>query len=198
MSEEPRATVRAPMTEDQIRAAWIIEPPRLSGPVELVDYDQAWPRLFIREEHRIRAALGAGVVSLEHIGSTSVPGLSAKPIVDMLLVLADSADESAYVPALEAAGYFLVIREPEWHEHRLFKGPDTSINLHIFSAGSSEIERVLVFRDWLRTHDDDRDLYERTKRELASRDWTYIQNYADAKTEIVEAIIARALAVRAR
>ena len=198
MTEERPAADRVPMTEDQIRDAWVVETPRLSGPVELVDYDQAWPELFAREEHRIRATLGATVVSLEHVGSTSVPGLAAKPIVDILLVVPDSADESAYVPALVAAGYVLVIREPEWHEHRVFKGPDTNINLHVFSAGSSEVERVLVFRDWLRTHDDDRHLYERTKRELAARDWTYIQNYADAKTEVVEAIIARALAARAR
>ena len=198
MTEERSPGDRVPMTEDQIRAAWIVEPPRLAGHVQLVDYDQAWPQLFAREESRIRAALGTAVVSLEHTGSTSVPGLAAKPIVDMLLIVADSADESAYVPALVAVGYVLVIREPDWHEHRVFKGPDTNVNLHVFSAGSSEIERVLVFRDWLRTHDDDRDLYERTKRELASRDWTYIQNYADAKTEVVEEILARALADRAR
>jgi len=121
-----------------------------------------------------------------------VPGLAAKPIVDVLLVLGDSSDESSYLPALEAAGYRLVIREPDWHEHRVFKGPDTNVNLHVFTAGSPEIERVLAFRDWLRSHDDDRDRYERTKRELATREWTYIQNYADAKSEVVESIIARA------
>jgi GrpB-like predicted nucleotidyltransferase (UPF0157 family) len=126
-----------------------------------------------------------------------VPGLPAKPIVDMLLVVADSADEAAFVPPMEAAGYVLRIREPDWHEHRLFKGPDTDINLHTFGAGSSEIERMLAFRDWLRIHDDERDLYLATKHELAARHWTYVQDYADAKGEVVEAIIARALAARA-
>lgn len=181
-----------------MRAAWVVEPPRLSGRVELVEYDPAWPGLFGREDARVRAALGNAVLRLEHTGSTSVPGLAAKPIIDMLLVVADSANQPAYLPALEAAGYVLVIREPDWHEHRVFKGPDTNINMHVFSAGSPEIDRILLFRDWLRRHDDDRRLYERTKRDLASRDWTYVQNYADAKTEVVEAIIARALAAQAR
>ena len=183
-----------PMTEDEIRAAWTVEPPRLEGTVTIVDYDPDWPRLFDREAARIRAMLGDAVVLLEHTGSTSVPGLAAKPIVDMLLVVPDSSDEPGYVPALQAAGYRLVIREPDWNEHRVFKGPDTNINLHVLSAGSPEIERILTFRDWLRTHDDDRALYEATKRELAGRTWTYIQNYADAKTEVVETIIGRAQA----
>jgi GrpB-like predicted nucleotidyltransferase (UPF0157 family) len=184
------------MTDEEIRAAWTVEPPRLDGRIELSEYDPAWPGLFEREAERIRRLLGDGVVRLEHTGSTSVPGLAAKPIIDMLLVVPQSADEAAYVPLLEAAGYRLVIREPEWHEHRVFKGPDTNVNLHVLSQGSPEIERVLAFRDWLRTHDDDRRLYEQTKRGLAARDWKYVQNYADAKTEIVESIIARAMAAR--
>ncbi len=188
---------RHEMREDEIRAAWVVEPPRLDGPVVLVDYDPAWPALFAREEVRIRAALGDVVLQLEHTGSTSIPGLAAKPIIDMLLVVPDSSDEPAYVPALTAAGYRLVIREPDWNEHRVFKGPDTNVNLHTLSDGSPEIDRILGFRDWLRTHDDDRLRYERTKRELAGRQWEYVQNYADAKTEVVEAIIARATASRA-
>jgi GrpB-like predicted nucleotidyltransferase (UPF0157 family) len=131
---------------------------------------------------------------IEHIGSTSVPGLSAKPIIDIVLVVDSSADEATYVPALEAGGYVLRIREPNWHEHRLFKGPDTNINLHVHTSGCPEIDRMLLFRDWLRGNEADRTLYERTKRALAARDWTYTQDYADAKTAVVEAIIARAQA----
>ena len=138
------------------------------------------------------AILGDRVVRIEHTGSTSVPGLAAKPIIDITMVVPDSSDEPAYVPDLEAAGYKLVIREPGWFEHRVFKGPDTNINLHVFSPGCQEIDRMVGFRDWLRTHDDDRELYERTKRELASQTWGYVQNYADAKTEVVEEIVARA------
>jgi GrpB-like predicted nucleotidyltransferase (UPF0157 family) len=88
----------------------------------------------------------------------------------------------------------LSIREPDWHEHRLFKGPEININLHVFSPGSDEIERCLLLRDRLRENAAERDLYARTKRELAARHWTYVQNYADAKSEVVEAIIARARA----
>ena len=198
MTDERPQSGREPMTEAQIRAAWVAEPSRLAARVQLVDYDTAWPRLFAREARRIRAALGDAVLGLEHTGSTAVPGLAAKPIVDMLLVVRDSADEAAYLPALEAAGYRLVIREPGWYEHRVLKGPDTNVNLHVFGAGCPEIERILMFRDRLRANDADRLLYERAKRELAARDWTYVQNYADAKSEVVESIIGRALEARSR
>jgi GrpB-like predicted nucleotidyltransferase (UPF0157 family) len=164
----------------------------LNGTIYLAEYDSEWPGLFAREAARVRAALGARVVQLEHVGSTSVPGLAAKPRIDMILVVPDSADEPAYVPALEAAGYVLHVREPDWYEHRVFKGPDTDVNLHVFSPGCVEIERMVGFRNWLRAHPDDRMLYERTKRGLAARVWKYIQNYADAKSAVVEEILARA------
>src|SRR4051812_33330688 len=106
--------------------------PRLDGPVTLVEYDPRWPELYEREARRIRGALGERVELLEHVGSTSVPGLIAKPLIDIALAVADPASEADYAPALEAAGYVLRIREPDWHEHRLFKGPDTDVNLHVF------------------------------------------------------------------
>jgi len=164
--------------------------------IPLADYDPNWPALFAREETRIRAALGDAALRVEHVGSTSVPGLAAKPIIDMILVVRDSAAEASYMPALESAGYVLRIREPEWYEHRLFKGPDTNVNLHVFGAesGAEEIARMLLFRDWLRTHDDDRELYERTKRDLGQRVWRHVQHYADAKTEVVREIVERASA----
>ena len=192
MPEPMPPASREPMSDEALDKAWIEGPPRLDGPVTIVDYDPEWPALYAREEARIRSILRDRVVAIHHTGSTSVPGLAAKPIIDIALVVADSSDEPAYVPDLEAAGYRLVIREPEWHEHRVFKGPDTNINLHTFSPGSPEIARMVGFRDWLRTHPDDRDLYERTKRDLAARTWAYVQNYADAKTAVVEAIAARA------
>lgn len=185
---------RTPATDAEIRAFWVQEPPTLSSRIQIVDYDPTWPEQFQREASRVRAMLGDRVVMLEHTGSTSVPGLGAKNIIDMLLILRDSSDETTYVPDLESAGYVLVIREADWNEHRVFKGPDTNINLHVLSEGCPEIARVLGFRNWLRTHPDDRDRYEQTKRELSRRDWRYVQNYADAKTEIVEDIIARASA----
>jgi GrpB-like predicted nucleotidyltransferase (UPF0157 family) len=185
---------RAPMTEEQLRAVTVGELTPLTGRIRIVDYDPAWPAQFRREAERIRAALGDRVLRIEHVGSTAVPGLAAKPLIDVLLVVADSADERAYVPDLVAAGYVLRIREPDWYEHRLFKGPDVDLNLHVLSAGCPEIERYLIFRDWLRANEADRELYARTKRELAQRAWKYVQNYADAKTPVVEAILQRARA----
>ena len=185
-------TTRRETTDEELEAIWVEPVPRVDGPITLVDYDPAWPGLYERERTRIVGILGDRVVRIEHTGSTSVPGLAAKPIIDITLVVPDSSDEPAYVPYLEGAGYRLVIREPDWFEHRVFKGPDTNVNLHVFSPGCQEIDRMVGFRDWLRTHDDDRDLYERSKRELASRTWAFVQNYADAKTEVVEEIVARA------
>jgi GrpB-like predicted nucleotidyltransferase (UPF0157 family) len=179
-------------TEEEMQAARIGGMRVHNAPIELVEYSPQWPQLFIREAERVRTTLGPRVLMLEHVGSTSVPGLAAKPIIDMILAVADSADESAYVPAMESAGYVLRIREPEWNQHRLFKGPDTYINLHVYSLGCPEIDKMLIFRDWLRANDADRNLYERTKRELAQQTWKYVQNYADAKTAVVEEILARA------
>jgi GrpB-like predicted nucleotidyltransferase (UPF0157 family) len=183
-------------TEEEMQAAHIGALPVHNAPIQLIDYSAEWPELFTGEADRVRAALGDRVLMLEHVGSTSVPGLAAKPIIDMILAVADSADEPAYVPALESAGYVLHIREPEWHQHRLFKGPDTNINLHVYSFGCPEIDKMLMFRDWLRRNDADRELYERTKRELAKQTWKYVQNYADAKSSVVEEIVARASAAR--
>lgn len=180
-------------TDEQLQAVRIGKIVPLNGPIYLADYDPEWPQLFEREATRIRNILGDKVLLLEHVGSTSVPGLSAKPIIDMLLVVEDSADEDSYVLMMEEAGYVLRIREPEWFEHRLFKGPDTDINLHVLSADSPESRRMLLFRDWLRNNPADRELYERTKQELASRNWKYVQHYADAKSDVVQEIMKRAM-----
>lgn len=177
-----------------IDKAWVEPPPELTAPIELAAYDPAWPDLFAREAARLRSILGDRIRRLEHTGSTSVPGLSAKPIIDITMTVADVTDEPAFVDDLAAAGYRLVIREqePDWYDHRVFKGPDTNINLHTFSDGCIEVDRMVGFRDWLRSHDHDRALYEQTKQDLVRRDWTYVQQYADAKGEVVEAIAVRA------
>ena len=162
------------------------------GKIVLVPYDPEWPHQFEREASVIRAAIGNRARLIEHAGSTSVPGLSAKPVIDIVLAVPDSADEPAYVPDMEAAGYILRIREPDWFEHRLFKRDDRAINLHTFSEGSSEIDKMLLFRDWLRTHDEDRGLYQRAKLDLAERKWEFTQQYADSKSEVVLGILERA------
>jgi GrpB-like predicted nucleotidyltransferase (UPF0157 family) len=162
----------------------------------LREYDPAWPRFYADQEARIREALGPAVRGLWHMGSTSVPGLAAKPIIDITLTVTDSADEAAYVPALEAAGYRLRRREPDWFEHRVLKFRDPEVNLHVYCDGCSEVDRVIAFRDWLRANGADRMLYETTKRRLAAQVWDHVHSNADAKGEVVEAIMARALAAR--
>ena len=127
-----------------------------------------------------------------------MPGLAAKPVIDIVLVVGDSANEGAYVPPLESAGYLLRIREPNWYEHRMFKGPDAETNLHVFSAGCPEVDRMLMFRDWLRVDARDRDLYARTKLALAQQEWKEVQDYADAKTAVIDEVMARARAAASR
>ena len=165
-----------------------------SPAIVIANYDPAWPGRFRREAAKIQAALGEAALAIEHIGSTSVPGLVAKPIVDILVVVEDSSDEASYVPALESAGYILRVREPDFDEHRMFRSPAKDVHVHFYSSGSPEIERYLLLRDHLRENEEDRELYARTKRNLASRDWPSMQHYAEAKTEVIEGIITRAAA----
>ncbi len=179
-------------------------PTPVNGPINVVPYDPAWPAMYERERQRIAGALGDRAREIHHVGSTSVPGLAAKPIIDILLVVEDCANEAAYLSDLEQAGYVLRIREPDegnplFHgtePHRVFKGSEIDLNLHVWSRGSGEIQRHLVFRDWLREHDDDRDFYQRVKLDLANRQWDNVQQYADAKTDVIIAIRDRALAAR--
>lgn len=164
----------------------------LNGTIYLAPYDPDWPKQFSLHAKQIREALSQRVLLLEHVGSTSVPGLSAKPVIDMVLAVSNSADEPSYVPLLEARGFVLRIREPDWFQHRLLKAPDIAGNLHVFSIGCEEIDRMLTFRDWLRAHDEDRRLYEQTKRRLAALTWKDTQHYADAKSDVVREILSRA------
>lgn len=160
--------------------------------IVIADYDPDWPQKFQSQAGVIAHALGPAVLQIEHIGSTAVPGLAAKPIIDILLVVADSSNEAAYAPPLLAAGYELRVREPDFHEHRMLRTAERDVHVHVFSPASPEIERYLKFRNRLRIDAGDRHLYEDAKRRLAARDWPDMNAYADAKTEIVEAILARA------
>lgn len=164
----------------------------LGGPVRLVEYDPAWPTDYEFLAAKVRAALGAGVVTLHHVGSTSVPGLAAKPVIDLVLEVTDSTDEASYVPVLEAVGFTFGHREAEF-QHRMLKYAAPKANLHVYSGGCPETGRILAFRDRLRRDDADRALYEATKRTLAARSWRVIQDYADAKSDVVAEIMTRAL-----
>ena len=180
------------LSDEYLRTHTIGELKPLSEPIVLVDYDSQWPETFRNEAEKIGSALGRRVLKLEHVGSTSVPCLLAKPIIDIVLVVADSADETKYTRALDKAGYQLGIREPGWYEHRMFQGPENRVNLHVFSEGCPEIDQMLRFRDWLRVNKADRELYARSKRALAQQHWKYTQNYADAKTAVIKEIMSRA------
>lgn len=180
------------MGDNASREAGLIGGPEHAA-IVLEEYDPGWVARFQVEKSRIAFALGARALRIEHVGSTSVPGLAAKPIIDILLVVQDASDEGAYVSALQRAGYVLRVREPEFYEHRMFRTPARDVHLHVFGDRCVEVERMLAFRDRLRAHPADRTLYEDTKRRLASRDWPTMQDYADAKTGVVEDILRRAL-----
>ncbi len=182
------------MDEEQLKAVTVGDPPPQYREIVVADYDPIWPHWFESAAFRIREALGDKVLQLDHVGSTSVRGLLAKPLIDINMAVADTTNEDAYVPPLEAIGYKLRIREPDWHEHRLLRGYDPPVNLHVYNPGCEELDRTVRLRDWLRTHEDDRDLYARTKRELAQKKWKYVQNYADAKSEVIQDILGRACA----
>ena len=164
--------------------------------IVVVDYDPTWPERFHQEAERIWTALGETVRGIEHIGSTSVPDLAAKPIVDILLVVDNSGDETSYAPVLERVGYVLRVREKDFHEHRMFRTATKDVHVHVYSPDSPEIDRYLLLRDRLHVNKEDRELYARTKRELAERDWPSMQHYAEAKTEIIEEILVRAAEAR--
>lgn len=162
------------------------------GAIILAAYDPAWAAHYEREAATIREALGPRALRVEHVGSTAVPGLVAKPIIDILVVVDDSSREDTYLPALEQAGYVLRVREPAFHEHRMLRTPDADVHVHVYPAGSAEIGRMLAFRDHLRRSARDRDVYGAAKRRLASRSWKSMQYYAEAKSPVIERILARA------
>ena len=192
MNRDRNTNIPKSLTEAELLAVSVVPPIQLNGPITLSPYDPNWPLQYDHLAKQIHQALGESVLQLEHVGSTSVPDLSAKPIIDIVMVVMDSSVESAYIPPLEKIGYTLKIREPDWHEHRLLKPKDIDGNLHVFSPGCEEIEKMIRFRDWLRGNPSDRQLYEDTKQHLAAKTWKYVQNYADAKAEVIQTIMGRA------
>jgi GrpB-like predicted nucleotidyltransferase (UPF0157 family) len=188
----PEEATASQTTEERLASITIGERTPLNGTIHLAAHDPEWLATFSELAARIRAALADRALLLEHVGSTSVPGLRAKPVIDIVLAVADSSEESSYVPALEDQGFRLRIREPDWFEHRLLKCTEVETNLHVFSSGCAEIDRMLAFRDRLRCDEEDRRLYEQAKLDLAARTWMHTQSYADAKSEVVRAILERA------
>jgi GrpB-like predicted nucleotidyltransferase (UPF0157 family) len=179
-------------SDEEIAAAAV--GPRTPAPVEVVAPDPTWPDQFEQVRAAITAALGDRALRVEHVGSTSVPGLWAKPFIDVDLAVADSADEAAYVPDLEHAGFVLRVREPDWEQHRMFRGSDPVSNVHVYSSGSPESARTRAFRNWLRTHPDDLAAYAALKRELAAQGFTDAMHYNNAKAGLIYDIYERIFA----
>lgn len=155
----------------------------------LSPYDPSWENSFEEIATRIRSALTDRALLIEHVGSTAVPHLAAKPVIDVVLLVPDSSKEHEYVKDLEAAGFDLHAREPDWWEHRLFKSRSPLANIHVFSIRCSEADRMIEFRDLLRRDTDARNTYETRKRELARQEWDRVQDYADAKADIVQKLL---------
>lgn len=167
-------------------------PAQLTAPIVIDEYDPEWRALYAGHESRIRAALGPRALAVEHVGSTAVPGLAAKNRLDIDLIVADPADEGAYVPELEAAGYTLRTRDPDWYEHRCLWTADHGVNLHVFGPDCDEYLRHLIFRDWLRAHPDDRDRYAAQKRQAAANSPLDMARYVEQKSTVVVEILRRA------
>jgi GrpB-like predicted nucleotidyltransferase (UPF0157 family) len=155
--------------------------------VSIAQYDTAWAAHFERERARIALALGERALRIEHIGSTAVPGLAAKPVVDIEIAIPHFDDPVADA-ALRKAGYELAVNEPG---HRMYRTPEMNVHLHLWES-ADDFQRHVVFRDWLRAHPDDRRLYEHVKRKLAEREWSDRNDYAEAKTAVISAILRRA------
>ncbi len=161
----------------------------------LREYDQTWPDAYGVIAQRVRDALGFRVLSLEHVGSTTIPGMPAKPIIDLDLIVADPDREDAYLPDLQAAGFVLRIREPWWYRHRMLRLDEPAANLHVFGCESPEPLRHRIFRDWLRLHSEERVLYAGAKSDAmtaATSRGEDVTQYNERKSKILREIYVRA------
>jgi len=163
-----------------------------STDLTIADPDPRWGRDYDLLARRIATTLGAVASEIDHVGSTSVPGLPAKPIIDIVIVVADTDDEAAYAPALAAAGFVHVVREPWWHGHRLFRHEDPRANVHVFGPDCVEVARMRIFRDWLRTHPDDLETYRQAKI-AAAAGGGHVMEYNERKQQVLRDIIRRAV-----
>ncbi|MBM3715874.1 MAG: GrpB family protein [Actinobacteria bacterium] len=180
---------------------WVVPP--VSSPILIVDPDPTWPQRAETVRERVMEALGVRALRVEHVGSTAVPGLPAKPILDLDLTVADPSDERVWLPRLEAIGFTLTVREPWWHEHRLLRldpksealptsAGDLNVFLHVFGPDSPELIKHVVFRNWLRANSADRDRYAAAKRRAAEGPASSMTEYNVRKTAVIREIYQRA------
>jgi GrpB-like predicted nucleotidyltransferase (UPF0157 family) len=197
LAEYPQeVTQRFRGTPEQMAAALVGEPPAKWQSIVIEDYDPAWVDRFAAASALLNEVLGGLIVTIEHVGSTAVPGLAAKPIIDIDLLIQDTSEESRYIPALERLGYRLVLREPWWHGHRMLVSPAEDVNLHVWPQLAPEPIRHRLFRDWLRSHPEDRDLYATAKRRLARDTAHQPSDYSLAKNDVIDGIYTRIFATR--
>jgi GrpB-like predicted nucleotidyltransferase (UPF0157 family) len=194
----PEVTQRFHGSPEQMATASVGEPPVKWQSIVIEDYDPAWADRFAAVSASFTEALDGLIIGIQHVGSTSVPGLAAKPIIDIDLLIEDTAEESRYLPALERLGYRLVLREPWWYGHRMLVSPAEDVNLHVWPQGAPEPIRHRLFRDWLRSHPEDRDRYAAAKRRLARESTHQPSAYSLAKNDVIDDIYARIFAAEDR
>jgi GrpB-like predicted nucleotidyltransferase (UPF0157 family) len=167
--------------------------------VEIVDYDPRWPLLFDEEARRLRLVLGpSSIVGLEHFGSTAIPGLSAKPIIDILIAVRSlAAAQATFVEALRTLDYVYWADNPK--KDRLFFvkgmppfGSRRSHHVHV-TEPQGEMWQRLAFRDYLRAHPEEAETYERLKRRLAAEHQADREAYSDGKSAYVESVMQKAI-----
>ncbi|EKT4087854.1 hypothetical protein PGKDCPLP_02305 [Stenotrophomonas maltophilia] len=173
---------------------WVLGAPQPEA-LQVVPWSTLWADQFEQQRTQLQATLGNIALGIEHVGSTAVPGLPAKPVLDIDLLVADPADEAAWLPALQALGYVLTIRERSWYQHRMLRLDVPRVNLHVFAPGCAEHLRHCLFRDWLRSHEDDRRRYAQAK-QAALQGNANVQAYNRSKQDVVRGIYARLFAAR--
>lgn len=171
---------------------------KVTPPITILEPKPEWPQRFEEVKSRIEKALGSFVIETAHSGSTGVPGLPAKDILDIDLTLKDVTDEESYVKPLEDAGFRFLLREPGWHQHRFFveDWPDAyHVNLHVWGPDSPEVIRHRIFRDWLLKTPSDLQLYAKVKREAADQAviaGDSMMDYTQRKDKTIQEILERA------
>lgn len=171
---------------------WVAGKPKITS-ISIEPYSPDWKKVFQNQKAKIKDALGNTALTIEHIGSTAVPELHAKPIIDIDLIVKNPNQEESYIPMLKKIGYELIIREPSWYQHRMLRLKNPCVNLHIFAPNCAEHIRHCLFRDWLCEHEDDRQLY--TNAKLAARhSVTTTQDYNQNKQSTVRAIYQKIFA----
>jgi GrpB-like predicted nucleotidyltransferase (UPF0157 family) len=195
LAEYPKeVTQRFLGTPEQNAVALVGARPARWDHIVIVDYDPVWVDQFAAAASLLSEILVGQIIAIEHVGSTSVPGLPAKPVIDIDLLIENTADESRYVPALSEHGYWLVLREPWWYGHRMLVSPAEDVHLHLWPKDAPEPIRHRLFRDWLRSHPQDRELYATAKRRLAGDTVRNPGRYNLAKNDVIDDIYTRIFA----